>query len=368
MSVSNNIVRVAHITKEFTLNGITSVVLNYTRKLDKSRFRVTIIAGSPVLDSLRDECIKNDIEIIEIPPKIESSKAYYASIWKILRKGKFDIIHVHGNSATITVELMMAWMLGIKVRIAHCHNSSCGHLKAHNLLLPLFLRLYSKGYACSTMAGRWLFGESPFDVLVNGFDTKSFLFDGTKREILRNELGLTGKFVIGNVAGFNDQKNHEYLLDIFEKVADRDKEAVLFLVGEGEMLDKILELIKVHPYKDRIIYYGPSCHVEDLYNLMDVFVLPSKYEGLGLVFLEAQINGLNCFASDQVPGEVNLNNQTTFLSLNKEPDSWATEILSINCCDRRKMSIDSFDQSAAYDIDICVKTLEHDYLLLLDRL
>ncbi|WP_044914569.1 glycosyltransferase [Butyrivibrio sp. WCE2006] len=362
MSEYTNKIRIAHITKNFTANGITSVVLNYTSHLDKEIFDADIISGSPITNELKDKSIENGVELIAVPSKIESSRGYYLGIWNALKKGKYDIVHVHGNSATMAIELLMALALGIRVRVAHCHSSSCEHFKIHNRLLPIFLRLYTKGYACSSLAGKWLFGIHPFEVLVNGFETKKYLFNLKKRVELRKRLGLTDKFVIGNVAGFTNTKNHEFLLDVFESVADKDKEAVLFLVGEGPLLNKVLSRIENSAFRERIVYYGVSNNVEDLYNVMDLFVLPSKYEGLGLVFLEAQINGLKCIASDQVPREVNLNGQTKFLSLTDSLENWINEILSINDYDREKMSINSYNKSAEYDIDKCVKRLENDYL------
>ena len=362
-----NKIRIAHITKVFTANGITSVVLNYTSHLDKEKFVSTIISGSPITSKLKEKSIENGVEFIEVPSKIKSSRGYYLGIWNALKNGKYDIVHVHGNSATMTIELLMAFVLGIRVRVVHCHNSKCEYLKAHKVLLPLFMRLYTRGYACSRLAGNWLFGSHPFEVLVNGFETKKYLFNENKRVELREKLGLSDKFVIGNVAGFTNQKNHEFLLDVFESVADKDKKAVLFLVGDGPLLDTVLERIENSAFRERIVYYGVSNNVEDLYNVMDLFVLPSKFEGLGLVFLEAQINGLKCIASDQVPVEVNLNNQTKFLSLVDPLENWAKEILSISVYDREKMSGDSYNKSAEYDIDKCVKKLEKDYLSLINK-
>lgn len=357
----NHIIKIAHITKDLPANGISNVVLNYTCNLDKSRFKTVIIAGSPVLDIYKEKCQLTGVEIKEIPAKKVSPISYYLAIWKILNEGKYDIVHVHGNSATISIELFIAWMTRINIRIAHCHSCKCDSIKVHKFLLPFFKHLYTKGYACSDLAGKWLFENGSYKVIPNGFDISKFVFDKQERETFRRKLGLDNKFVIGNVARFNEGKNHVFLLDVFEKVASQNDDAVLLLAGNGPLLDKIQMLIERHPYKDRIIYYGVTDHVELLYDAMDVFVLPSKFEGLGIVFIEAQINGLHCITSNRVPKEVNINNNTAFLSLDN-PDIWAEEISKVDQGNREFLSKNNYIAAQNYDIDNCVKLLQRDYV------
>ena len=358
----NQIINVVHITKSLESNGISTVVMNYTCNMDKSKYKNTIIAGTPIVNAYRNRCADYGVDVIEVPSKKSSSVKYYMATWKILKNKHFDIAHIHGNSATITIEMIIAKLAGIKVRVAHSHNSTCDHIKVHQILSPLFRRLYTKGYACSELAGKWLFGDSPFSVLPNGFEIKKFIFDQATRENIRKELDLEDKFVIGNVARFNDQKNHIFLLNIFEQVARENKDAVLFLVGTGPLLGKIQQMIQEHPYKERIIYYGETDHIESLYNAMDIFVLPSKYEGLGIVFIEAQINGLRCVTSDQVPKEVNINNHTVFLSLEKGVESWASEIHQDFNGNRKQTSELAYASAQNYDIKGNVDKLEKDYL------
>lgn len=343
-------ISIAHLTKNMSVNGISTVIMNYCRHLDRERFKLTIIAGSPVVDMYRAQCEKLGVEIVELPAKIESSKQYYAAMWKSLSEEKYDVVHVHGNSATITVELMMAKLRGIKARIAHSHNSTCDNMRAHKLLSPIFKRVYTQAFACSGLAGRWLFGEKDFVVLPNGFDTHKFIFDAEKRAEMRKTLGIEDKFVIGNVARFNDQKNHPYLLKVFEAVAKEREDACLLLVGNGPHLEKVKALIDAHPYKDRIIYYGITDHVEYIYDAIDLFLLPSKHEGLGIVFLEAQISGLPCVTSDVVPHEVTLGDAITFLPLEEDVTRWKDAVLNAKCTDRTHFYEQHENEIEAYNI------------------
>ncbi len=356
-----NRIEVVHITKNLLSNGITNVVMNYTCHVDKNAISSTIISGTPIIDSCKKQCCSHGIDLKEVPSKKKSSILYYLNIWKILKSKKYDIIHIHGNSATISLELILAMLAGIKVRIAHCHNSTCNHTRIHKLMSPLFYCLYTKGYACSDIAGRWLFGSNPYTVIPNGFEIKKFVFDSAKRDEIRQRLNLQGKYVIGNVARFNNQKNHAYLLKIFEKIGALNPDAVLLLVGVGPLLEQIKKDVEKHPFKERILFYGETNHVEHVYNAMDVFVLPSKYEGLGIVFIEAQINGLRCITSDRVPEEVNIMNQTVFLPLENNDNAWVDEILKNPVYERMEASRLSYDEAKEYDIEKNALKLKKDY-------
>lgn len=345
-----NKIRVAMITNDLNNNGISNVVMNYCLNINKLTTDMTIIAGSPIYSNFRTQCKESGIKLIELPERKVDTKTYYHTLYRVLSNKKYDIVQVHGNSATITVELLIAKLKGIKVRIAHCHNSTCNNMKVHKILLPIFKRVYTHGFACSSLAGDWLFRKKPYTVLVNGFIISKFIFDGNKREEVRKELGLEDKYIIGTVARFNDQKNHSYLLKVFEAVAKEREDVYLLLVGAGPNLEFIKKLIVEHPYRSRIVYYGETSHAEYIYDAIDVFVLPSKYEGLGIVFLEAQINGLPVVTSDTVPREVNIGNRTVFLHLDDDVTEWKKEILNAQSIDRNSFYDEHDKEIQIYDI------------------
>ena len=353
-------IKIACVTKNLGANGITNVVMNYGTRIDKSRFALTIITGVPVESIYRDRLRKENIDVVKLSHKGKNPAAYYQKLWKELKNG-YDIIHIHGNSATITVELLLAKLAGIKVRVAHCHNVTCDHKTIHRMFQPMLQKLYTYGFACSDAAGKWMFGNSPFEVLPNAFQTEKFIFQEEMRERVRESLGIADKYVVGNIAGFNDQKNHEYLLKVFEKVAAQREDVVLLLAGNGPNLERINKKIKEHSYRDRIIYYGVTDKVEELYAAMDVFVLPTKYEGLGIVFIEAQINGLPVVTSNRVPCEVNIADRTVFLPLDNNVSAWSEAILSAPQIEREPFYLGHKDSIDKYDISKCLYHLESKY-------
>lgn len=358
-------IKIAYITKNLAANGITNVVMNYGMRLEKSRFELTIIAGDPIESIYENKLIQRGINVIKLPSKKKNPLAYYKKIWKELRNN-YQIVHIHCNSATSIVDLLMAKLIGIRVRIVHCHNITCDHVAIHKALQPILKKLYTYGFACSDAAGKWMFGNSSYEVLPNAFQTEKFIFDDSKRNAVRESLKITDKFVIGNVARFNDQKNHEYLLRIFEGVAQKRDDAVLLLVGNGPNLNNIKKKIEEHPYHNRIIYYGITDNVTELYSAMDVFVLPTKYEGLGIVFVEAQINGLPVVTSDRVPCEVNIENRVQFLPLKSDVQEWVEAVLTAPQIERASFYTTHRDSIDKYNISKCINQLESKYRKLVE--
>ncbi|MDA8226456.1 MAG: glycosyltransferase family 1 protein [Desulfitobacterium hafniense] len=358
-------ISVAMIANNLEVNGISAVIMNYCSHLNLTKFKITILVGATVAETHRKKCEELGVEVVELPARKIDTLAFYWAVNRELKKKRYDIAHAHGSNASIAVELSLAWLNGIKVRIAHSHNTTCTNMKAHKLLLPLFNRLYTHGFACGEMAGQWLFGEKEFYVMPNGFDNEKFRFSSNVRDEVRQELGVEDNFVLGHIGRFNDQKNHHYLLKVFECVAKKREDAVLLLIGAGPDFEEINGIIAQHPYKERIIVYGESPNPERMYMAMDVFVFPSKFEGLPVTLLEAQIGGLPCVISDVITHEVILGDRVKTLSLNKSVTQWADEIVSIKLQDRDQFYIDYRSRIENYDITDCARKLEMKYISLL---
>lgn len=363
-------IKIAMITNHFGITGIGTVIINYCKALDKSKYDLTIIAGIPIAEQYVKDAKKNDIKIIALPSRHHEPQKHYVRLYKTLRKGKYDIVHDHGNSSMMAIELALAKLAGIKVRIAHCHSKVENKKLAYKILMPIFKYNYTKGFACSKLAGNWLFGEGNFEVLINGFDTKSFKFDNKKREKIRKQLNVEGCFVIGHVGRFNEIKNQLFLLEVFEKIASTKANAILLLVGIGPNFAKIQERIFSHPNKNRIILYGESTEIASLYSAMDVFVFPSKVEGLGLAAVEAQISGLPCVVSDVVPKEIIVGPNVDFISLKKPVPVWANAI--VNKLETKETREEFYNSNLPlimkYDMNCCVEILDKSYQQMIEAL
>lgn len=351
------------VTNHFDTNGISTVILNYCKALDSNKYDLSVLVGCPVAVENKKECEENGINIVELPSRHRETLEHYYQLWKTLKKNKYDIVHVHGSSSMMAIELTLAWLAGVKYRIAHSHNSMCPNMLVQKVLNPYFRKIYTKALACGVLAGEWIFGKDRFEVLPNGFHTEQFVFDKEERLRIRKELNLEGKFVIGHMGRFNEQKNQIYLIRAFEVVAKRRKDAVLLLVGTGPDFESIRLVVEGSTYRDQIILYGVTTQTRAMYCAMDIFVLPSRYEGLPVVLLEAQMTGLPCVVSDKVTREVDFGD-IRWESIDDAPEKWADAILNITLktnIERQQYREQHLSQIKEYDILCNVKQLESTY-------
>ena len=337
-------------TVPFSINGISNVIMNFYRNTRKSVFYEFIINGI-IDDSYQREFLENNSKFY-ILNRNKNSIGYIISLSKIIKKGDYDIIHIHGNSALMSIDLMACVLSCSKaLRVVHGHNTGCSHNALHRILYPLFKRNYDYAIACSKAAGRWLYGKNPHIVLNNGIDEKRFTFDNKvrKNERMRNGISDNEKVIL-HVGVFNEQKNHAFLIDIFSEILRREPDALLRLVGNGRKLHEIKQ--KVHDYgiDDKVQFPGTTVYPEIEYNLADVFVLPSLYESFGLVAVEAQCSGLPCVMSDAVPKDIMITDSVSFVSLESPIEEWVNQIVEyMNNASERK---DNSESVIAHDYSI----------------
>ena len=258
-------------------------------------------------------------------------------LWMIIRGSAFDIIHINTGSIGIqALSLVIAKKMGIPIRIAHSHNSmgEVGLLREFGKTISRFVinRTANKCLACSQKAAEYLFGKhnvKKVELINNCIDTKRFSFSESVRSKRRISLGLERCFVIGNVGRFEEQKNHNFLIDIFRCVIDINKDARLLLVGDGSLLNGIKKKINNYGLAEKVVFVGITDAVEEYLCAMDVFVMPSLYEGLPIAGIEAQSCGLPCVFSDTISRDIQLTEKCVFLPLDKPPSQWGRELLGV---------------------------------------
>lgn len=230
-------------TTEFSMNGITMVIMNYYRLCrDEVHFDFFV-------HKYMEKCYEAELEAENSKSIICDRKKnllkYLYLFYRTLKTGAYDVVHINGNSATMAIELQIAKIMKVKTRIAHCHNSQCNHRVLHSILKPVLNHSYTAALACSREAGLWIFGEGKFDVLVNCIDVKKFLFNEQIRRQKRKELGLENKFVIGHVGLFNRQKNHDWLFELVGELKKKSPDTVLLCIsGSAEIPAEVKDKIK----------------------------------------------------------------------------------------------------------------------------
>ena len=262
--------------------------MNYYRNIDKDKIQFHFLCDEDSTNIPYEEIEKMGGKVIIIPP-YQRLFEYQKELYRIFKENNYKIIHSHINALSV-FPLRIAKKAGVPIRIAHSHSTSNKKEWKKNILkmiLRPFSKLYANNYfACTEYAGKWLFGKKvverkELNVINNAIDLKKFEFNENTREDLRKELGIKEDvLVIGHVGRFMKQKNHEFLIDVFEKAIKQDDNIYLILVGQGPLEDKIKEMAKEKGIENKILFLGQRNDVNKLYQAMDIFVLPSLYEGL----------------------------------------------------------------------------------------
>lgn len=350
-------------TVPMAYDGITTVMLNYTKNIDKTGLQVDFLANNTVEESLRAKISAMGADLYEIHDRNSHPVRYFLSLIRLIRKNGYNIVHAHGNSCTLTVEMIAAWLGGAKVRCPHSHNTHSTQLRAHRMLRPFFEHSYTHGFACGEAAGKWLFRNRPFTVLNNGTDTENYRFNDDYRREFRQKLNIGDRIAIGHVAHFTPFKNHSFLIDVFEKVIGRNPNFVLVLVGDGNLRPEIEEKVREKHLEDSIIFVGITLDIPQILSAMDFMVLPSLYEGLPNVLIEWQSSGLPSLVADTVTKESRLSDLISFLPL--EEDAWVNAIMNMDPNIDRRLSSDraiASITSAGYDIKSNAANLKSLYL------
>lgn len=307
-------------TVRFKLNGISAVIMNYYKAMDKKEKQMDFVAIDEPSDEYKKMFQQYGINCYVVNKS--NIIKYVNRLTTVARQGNYDIAHVHGNSANMAIELFACWAAGIKIRIAHSHNTSSLHPLTHKLLYPLFSILYTDGFACGYDAGKWLFHNKPFVVIKNGIDLKGYQFNRSVRAEYRKRINSENRTIIGHIGNFIEQKNHTFLLDVFAELVKIRKDYLLLLISDGYLLGVMQEKVHSLGLDDCVLFLGKTTEVQKYLQAMDIFVLPSLHEGLPVVLVEAQATGLPCIVSDAVSHEADLTKSIKFLNI-YDATQWA---------------------------------------------
>lgn len=334
--------------------GISTVILDYYSLFDKKKFDLEIIASGEYGYELVSEFQNIGVTIRCLPSRKSSLIKYIKAYINLLRNENYDVLYIHGSSAIMSIELILAQICGVKVRVVHSHNTTCDHKKADKFLRPIFYRTYTKALACGQDAGKWLYGGRDFELVRNGRSIERYSFKPEVRQMLRQSLGINDStLVIGHVGNFNNQKNQMFLINVFNEIVKLNSDSKLFLMGTGTTLDSVKQLVNDLDLKDKVIFTGSISNVPDMLQAMDVMVLPSLHEGLPLVVVEWQIAALPCLISDKVTKECAYTDLVKFMPLEKNYRDWAEKIIEMKCVDRSEKAIGAIKltQESGYDIN-----------------
>lgn len=357
-------IRVLQVMGIVESGGVEAVIMNYYRHIDKSKVQFDFVMHRGSNPDYIAEVKAMGAKVYEVTP-YSNPIGFIMDVYKIIKKGNYSIIHSNMNALSV-FPLFAAYLAGAPVRILHNHSTDT---KAEPLrtfvkhMLKPFAKLFANQYwACSKLAGEWMYGKAAVasgkvKIINNAIDLKKFVFSEEKRIALRKELGVENSFVIGHVGRFMKQKNHDFLVDVFAEMAREN--AKLLLIGDGPLKKQIEDKVSKLGIDDRVIFTGVRSDVADLYNAMDVFVLPSFYEGLPVVGVEVQANGLPFICSSNVTKEILITDRVELMDLSSGIKAWKDVICKY--AGKNRIKAEAEIVNSGFDITVEAKKLEKIY-------
>lgn len=378
--MADDIVKVA-VTAPLGVGGVTNMMINIQSHMDRSKVNFDYLVYHDRKEAMEDTVIalgsrKIVASVDNVPIRPLRRLLRINEIRKVCKENHIKILHYNADSAADMTNIIGAKMGGVKYVTIHSHNAGYGTAGncvkiISTLLKPLMSLMCDNFWACSELAARFMFPKSiikagKYEVLPNGIELNKYAYNPDVRKQVRKELGIKKNYVIGHAGRFSDQKNHAFLIDVFNEIQKKEPDAVLLLLGVGELTDVIKGKVKKLGIEDKVIFYGASNEMEKMWQAMDVFTMPSLHEGLPVTGIEAQASGLPCVFADTITKEVGLTRNCKFISLSAPLDEWADAVLAYK--DTARVSGVEALRKAHYDIRQTADMVEEFYIDVANKL
>lgn len=360
-------VRILQIVPNMQMGGLENFIMNIYRNIDKENIQFDFLVHYKEPKIFDDEIEKMGGRIYRF--SLRNDNNIFKYIWKLnkfYKMNNYKIIHCHMSSIGF-VNFIIAKKNGIKIRIAHSHNNSTDNTlkgKLKRIMILPYKYVSTVNFACSESAGNFLYGKKKFEVIPNAIDIKKFAYNVEQRRKYRDMLNFSDDtFVVGHIGRFNIQKNHNFIIEIFEEIVKKVSNAKLVLIGEGELKQEIENLVKSKGLVENVLFLGNRKDVNNFYQAFDCFLFPSLFEGLGITLIEAQIAGLKCYTSKNVVAkETAITENIYYLDLGGEANEWAEKIINEREYIRMDFSKKAYD--AGFEIKQLANKLEKKYIML----
>lgn len=355
----------------FSNGGQESYIMNMYRHIDRERVQFDFFTPFQI----ENPALKEEIERLggsiyaDGRPFGENNNRHFRQgVTDFLEEHPYAIVHIHsGSTYALMVGAKVARRCGARRVIVHSHCGGFVNLKyrvVRMLSYAPLLKHPTDYFACSHLAAKWKFpapviNQNRYTVLKNAVDTHTFYYDPALREQTRNEFGLQDALVVGHIGRFATQKNHKYLLEIFSALSKKNPRAHLVLVGEGELQEEMIAYADQLGLRERVSFLGIRRDINALLNLFDVFLLPSFFEGLPVVGVEAQATGLPVVTSTAVTPELPIEDLATYVPLSDSPETWADTVIEHATLPRRNTTEEMI--ACGYDVQVAAAELQRRY-------
>lgn len=353
------------VVPEIGSGGVEAVLLNFFSHMDRTKYNLDIVAYKISNEYRKTIFEKLGFKIILVPPKKEALSKSLSAMSSVFKSNKYDVVHAHMTKWNC-IPMFLAWKWKVPIRISHSHLafSPSGLINKGTFLIQRLIinRCANRLCACGedaaiSLYGRKIFESGKVSVINNAIDARKFKKNESIRLEIRDELRISDStFCIGHIGRFHEHKNHAFLIKIFNEIHKRIPDSELLLVGDGDLKSKISDEVKKHGLGPYVLFLGVRNDPERIYQAMDVFCMPSLYEGLPVVGIEAQAAGLPCVFSDGISPRVCISPLASVISLGNSEQQWAEEIIKL------KNYNHAVDFPKEYDIKYEVQEWEKLYL------
>lgn len=349
--------RMLHIVGSMSPSGIGNFIMNVYRNIDREKVQFDFIVHETRDISFEDEIRSLGGRVYTAVRKSVNPIQNFWDIYRIVKEGGYQIVFRHTDTASVAADLLAATLGGAKERIAHSHSTSTPNQSMHRLFQPMLNAICTRRFACSDKAGRWLYGKKPYEVIINAIRLDEFAYHEEVRRQVREKEGLNGNLVIGHIGNLLPVKNHLFMLDIMAELVKRKPDCKMIFAGDGIMRQQIEEKRREQNLEEKVILLGVRTDTAQLLQAMDIFLFPSKYEGLPIAMVEAQCSGLPNVVSDVITADVDVTELVHKLSLEDAAEVWAETILQLAEQKRKEPDYELF-RKKGFDIREMVKRYE----------
>lgn len=342
-------------------DGAETFLMKIMRNLEREKYQMDYCVTTFEEGYYDNEIKELGGKIYRVTPKTKGPIKNFFAIKDLVKREQYKYVMRVSQHSLSALELLAAKMGGAEVLVYRSSNSNtCGgkvNTLLHNLCKWMSSYIPNVKIAPSSEAAVFMFGKKQLQkgsvlLLPNALDVETYRFNESNRNDIRDSLHIEDRFVIGHVGRFTEQKNHFFLLDVFKKVCNMDKSAVLLLVGDGELKDRVIEYAKELNVYEKIIFTGVRSDVPELLSAMDAFLFPSLYEGMPNTVIEAQAAGLPCLIADTITREANITGLVEYFPLECSAEKWAKKILEFKDYEHKDTRKDFYKNH--YDIESSV--------------
>lgn len=354
------------LSRDESKGGVESYVINLYRHCDRRKLQFDFVNSSNDKLAYAEEIQEFGGHIFKIPRIRDGAAAHYQGLHCVYSSQHYAGAYYASGLKLKNLDFFKyAQKYNVPVRALHSHSSAEMHVSVLDQLREKYVELRMDNYintyfACSKEAGKWMFGSRPYTVLSNGIDTRKFMYQPDTRCEMRKRYNLDKKLVLGTVGRLTEEKNPFYTLQIFSELKKINPNVAFLHIGDGSLRDQLEKRASELNIEKDYRFVGQTDKVADYLNAMDVFLLPSKYEGFPIVLVEAQSTGLSCFVANNITHDCRLTDKLYFLDINRKPADWAWKINQVNPDNRKDQT--SVITNAGYDIRQTAQEFQ-DYFL-----